>query len=298
MLDNIVLVVYNTVSLHHTFTNPEPKTVEKSRLNIVGLYIVLSATMASAWMIVMVSIERLTAVMFPCHVKIIFTKTKTLIVAICFVIFSFGLNTYCFLIKPQPWHAYPRPEIHTTFFSFIPSFIIMICNGMLLIILVRRKRHGFPTIENKGIHIMLAVNSMAFLLLTLAYPVYELSTSERKNSQRIRSFLVLMNGINYMVNFLLYGISGSLFRQELKMMFCGKCLKKQHIFSVEDDAECTDDDESKTQNPSPSSGLEEGQSSSSVELEEIGNGKEGYDNQGYIESSEKLNHHMIVMTSQ
>lgn len=226
-LDISLLLVFNIATAEAYIRRPRPGTVADHRFHPVAQWFTTSLATASAWMIVAVSSERVTAVFSPLYVKIIFTKKRAIITAVISIPVFFGMNIPTLILEPVPHGVFPLPEYFAVIYSLIPSSIIVVCNALLLWKMRARKMAGNRPEEYRGITLMLIVTSLGFVLLTLPYPLYELTDQNLRSGARIANILILVTGVNHMINFVFYGISGTTFRRELKLMLCRKCIKEK-----------------------------------------------------------------------
>lgn len=224
VLDNCVIIVYNVVSVYHSFTTPDVVTVEMGQLPRIGTWFIVSLATSSAWTLVLVSLERVSAVCIPFHVRFIFTKKRAIVTGLCVIPLSFVANLSELLLEPRKGDAWARPEVFAIIYSGIPSLVLITTSAIVLTAMHRRRELLRNRAENRGLSIMLIVSCAVFVVLTIAFPIYEVCTKKLENEQSVRSILIMITGLNHAVNFIFYGLSGTLFRQELKIMLCARCM--------------------------------------------------------------------------
>ncbi|CAH1800935.1 unnamed protein product [Owenia fusiformis] len=215
-------------------------------------------TSLSAWMLVCVTIDRVIIVYLPLKAKSICTKNKTIIVICLVTLFTVGLNLHwifsvgerlymgelytCankeafedFIITYWPW-------IDAAFASFIPFTILVICNILIVVKLlkagIRRNKQMNASNSNmndavKSMTIMLVVISLLFICFTapivvdiaifnLNYDQQLTTTLAEDAHDELRWAIVnMLVYLNSAMNFFMYCLSGKKFRESLKDLFC------------------------------------------------------------------------------
>lgn len=227
-MDIILILVFDVNIIHTYILYPDPSSLAEVRFNPVGQWVLISCATSSAWTIVAVSIERSIAVCLPLKVKIICTKRNAFITCLCLYITLFIINTPTIVVKPGPHDVLPLPLYFSILYSVVPSSIIMVCNVILIYKVHNRHGSSKKDVQNRGITIMLIVNSIGFVGCTLPYSIFHLMGHKITDEIRIVRLLKILeslSALNHSVNFIFYGLSGSLFRRELRKLLCGKCSK-------------------------------------------------------------------------
>ena len=214
----------------------------------IWAYLSWAPACASAWLIVAIAIERLLAVAKPFRVKTFCSCAAAylwavLIVALAFIVKSHTFVTYslhehdgqttCYFME----HKYESllPFCWMLTYSVIPSGIILTCNitTMRKIRQVHRKRlalthHVTAPIATRtrrmtGMLLLVSLTFIAVSLpLTFTWWLMSLFNIDRcPVSEKILQVFRIIHLLNHSINFLLYVVSGSLFRNELKKL-CGK----------------------------------------------------------------------------
>lgn len=218
----------------------------------------------SAWILVMISIERVVGVIFPYKHDIIFTKRKAMYYIIVLTIICGGKNIVLILevtyvtYDEETWSCVYQliPAnywINICFYSFLPFVAILFCNvGILIGVTVSMYKmranisRGSHNPKLSSITSILLAISFTFLVCSATYcvpPMYQhffLGTpaflTDYQMAMRFRSMyfvnifvalgLVTMP-LNSAVNFYIYIMTGSLFRKELLLFFKGLCKQKE-----------------------------------------------------------------------
>lgn len=225
VIDIFVLLIQNVAELELKLTTSKYVSLEDYQYNQVITYFLLCFATSSAWIIVIISIERAIAMTCPLRVKLLFTKKRAFLFSLFTYILMLILYIPMLILKRKIYESFPLPGYYAAMYTMIPSVVIAVCNGVAMWKLCQRPSLGNLPVENRGTTIMLTVNSIAFVVLTLPYPLYRIADKRTKRNNDIGDILLLCNGLNHMLNFVFYGISGSLFRKELKGLLCGRFYK-------------------------------------------------------------------------
>ena len=140
---------------------------------------------------------------------------------------------------PDNFFVHIFPVLHTTFVSIIPFSLLIVCNTLIIIKLIRTKTVRQRSLhvqsqdsQTTGITVTLLVVSFAFIILCLPNALF---LNIIRYLQPVpgthffaKCFLFfnvagVMLVLNHTVNFLLYCITGAKFRNELLLML--KCSK-------------------------------------------------------------------------
>jgi hypothetical protein len=204
----------------------------------------------SAWILTIITIERVVCVYNPMRVKEIFSLRRTIMACIIVTILLFGINLQ-FIWTLDTYYAEeygmvvcdaPQPLLDKGIWSIIspidlivasavPFAIILPGNVIIIVSIIRRAtwRRNTSSTDSKvsSTTIMLTVNSIAFILLTapavieltwLGYGTLDLETDHTANFL-FYFFHVLFN-LNSCLNFVLYSASSSKFRRALMLLVC------------------------------------------------------------------------------
>ena len=210
----------------------------------------------AAWILVLVTLQRLYSVIFPLRAASVCTIKNGRIAVSTIVIFFIVLHLHFFwtvgkvpkgcgkfsckelpefkffITKVWPW-------IDMAFLTIIPFIILITSNTLILFKLIRAQRRRTcsmnvniesQSIDERKMTVMLLTVSFGFLILTCPMTVFYIGLEYwRKslhftNSQMfmMRSVFLLMYNLNSAVNFLLYSACGQVFRRELRALCCGK----------------------------------------------------------------------------
>ncbi len=212
-----------------------------------------------AWLLVVLTGERVVAIVKPLEVSIIVTRSKVKVIMTLMVAFfliwdgevslSSGLvnqsnnfNRTIILCRRVNHYNLP-PKIFSLvemlllgllMGSFLPFAIILTLNAILSIQLYRMKRAQADLVtsqneaqnETQKITVMVMAASLGFVLMTSPVVIYLMFGNRDKNDP-IAMILSLIYQMNPAANFYIYFLSGSLFRHEVKKLFSTSCRLKQ-----------------------------------------------------------------------
>lgn len=232
-VDITLQFVYTTCSMITVLVeNPNPETVADGRLHPIGQWICVSLAILSAWIIMALSIERVIAILFPLRVKELCTKQRAVFVCTSLIPCIFLMNIHVLILERNPYSYFPLPGYFTLMYSSLPSLIITTCNAILIWGICQRPVLGHYVMEHRGVTIMMVVNSVGFVALTAPYSIFLLMThyfEDPVQFVRVLRILASLCALNHCINFLFYGISGSLFRKELRQMLSCFCKPENQL---------------------------------------------------------------------
>ncbi|CAH1789963.1 unnamed protein product [Owenia fusiformis] len=244
----------------------------------IHTFLVYMFTDISAWMLVCVSLERVTMVYWPIRVKTIFSPCRIMVSIITMVALLCVVNIqwlFTLVVREtipgemmslvheslqiedaqteeeivciykegtENFRSYYWPWIDACIASFIPFTILIICNALIVAKLSKSKkfrkestneRRGKNNNATRSITIMLIVTSFMFLILTAPFVIYLIiwqkdtkngyaSMTELIHSELMTSIFDMFIYCNSAINFILYCLSGKMFREALAELFCGK----------------------------------------------------------------------------
>ena len=223
----------------------------------VLLYIVQSSGTMSSWMIVLISIERFMAISYPLKVHIYFSMKRSCILILCLGVLICVVKVYRFFFASiamsydLPICMITRPnERSNIFFSIldgllyclIPFCLISILNVMIVKKLksikafrARSQVHSqSSTHRDRSLVPMMLALSLVFAVTTFPVNVllitslilednaYELN----KSYNWVFVLTIGLANLNHIVNFFLYCITGSVFRNAFLSLF--KCKNNHH----------------------------------------------------------------------
>ncbi|CAH1802478.1 unnamed protein product [Owenia fusiformis] len=221
----------------------------------------------SAWMLVCVTVDRVILVYLPLKAKSICTKRKT-IISICIVtlfimgvnchwLFTVGKRVFLYMGKEYPVNCYYQegfeefhqrywPWIDAAIASLIPFAVLIICNILISLQLLRagRMRKKQMNVSNskqddtmRSMTIMLVTISFVFLCLTSPVVVELIrkltlrlnpekqapqTLAEEAHEVLVFTIVNMLMYLNSAVNFFMYCVGGRKFRDSLRELFCGK----------------------------------------------------------------------------
>ena len=201
----------------------------------------------AVWVLVIMTIERLVGVLWPHHVRTIFTCHRVRISVFVMAIFIAAVNIPSLWVATvdngnmsiQPCKAANQllaydiwPWIDLTIYSLLPFLIMMSCAVVIIITVYRRQRmfsrrgsiNDTRGSQVKTLTVTLLIVVFVFLLLTSPFVIY--ATTLRSLYGKVNVDFTLfffvascLRYVNNSVNFVLYCISGTSFRIELMALF-------------------------------------------------------------------------------
>ena len=212
----------------------------------------------SVWILVAVTFQRLVSVRFPLQAKTIATRKVAKMSILVFFILLSVVNSHFFWtldVKSMVVGNITRKECtvsdmeHMDFlvtawpwvdfcvFSFVPFLLLLVSNSAIIYQIVvnspnrTRMASGNVDFNVSGMTTMLVAISIVFLLLTSPVVIYFIGRPYwiQTNDQRVHAQLWLFGVISHLlqytnnaVNFILYCVTGPVFRRELAACFNGK----------------------------------------------------------------------------
>ena len=213
----------------------------------IQIYLRYTLPDCAVWVLVIMTIERLIGVLWPHHVRTIFTRLRIRISVVIMVLIIGAVNI------PSLWVAtnddgnmsvYPCkaanqllayeiwPWVDLTIYSFLPFLIMMSCALVIINTIYRRQKmlsrrgsiNGNRGSQVKTLTATLLIVVFVFLLLTSPFVIYATTLKSlygKVNVDFVLFFFVasFLRYVNNSVNFVLYCISGTTFRTELMALF-------------------------------------------------------------------------------
>ena len=209
----------------------------------ISFFLLYFGSHLSSWTLVLVAIERLISVAWPLR-AFEYCSRRRLVMAWIVLVFCLSfMNMHIFwtgnVIQLEPQH-YPACAFEAKYFHFAytifplvdmcimaSTFIVLfICNILIIIILTKAKRRRSSDMHSsgnqgqhdhvKGITTMLLTVCVFYMLTTTPLNIYLLHANVAPGVDKlISTILSLLYCTNNSVNFCLYVLSGSRFRQTL-----------------------------------------------------------------------------------
>ena len=236
----------------------------------VHVFLTYFSLMFSSWLLVLITSERSFSVMSPHRAKVVCDRRKTLIViAITAVLllllnghFLYGMiivthndTNYCYYMHDGYKDFITNAWIWIDFFVTFAIPFLLIAAGNALIIF-RMKRHdrkrqhlvvarqnsdSGPEQQTNSITHLLILLSIIFIICSgpssvinvmLSYLLKAGDERQDLNLLFVRQMAFLFSGLNATLNFFLYILSGSKFRDEVKVLFCFRWTKSLSVNSL------------------------------------------------------------------
>ena len=218
-----------------------------------GRFTIYGLQQFDSWVLVNVALERVCAVFLPHKVKDIFTKKFATVSLIIQGLVIIAINNHFFYTYDLVYHAgefqfcdiqlpahasfidYIWPWIDFCLISLIPFTIIISSNVAIVCRLLRsrykrRHLHVNSQVKMTSMTAVLITVSLMFLVTTAPLRIFTITLNmnqhktanvyQKATLSLVSAILNMILYINYSVNFLLYCVSGTRFREELKAMCC------------------------------------------------------------------------------
>ena len=226
----------------------------------VLMYIVQSSGTMSSWMVVLISIERFTAISYPLKVHIYFSMKRSCILILCLVVFICVVKVYrlfsasievrydipiCLVSRPHERSNVIFSILDGLLYCLIPFCLITILNVMILKRLKSKKafrarsqvhsqsssHRDRPLVPMMlAVSLVFAVTTFPFTLLLTTSLILELNGIEwNENNNWVFVLAIGLSNLNHIMNFFFYCITGSVFRTEFFSLF--KCKNNQHLLN-------------------------------------------------------------------
>lgn len=211
------------------------------------LFLLYTSMDFSSWILVSVTIERFIGIYYPLHSKTLFTTRHARVILVVLLVVIVGVNFHffwtngltedgCGSLNDEYYYfdEYIFTWIDFVVLSVVPFTIMSVCNVFIIVTLrnlesrQRKLMRGLlnksPTIKSMSTTHMLIAVSVVFLLTTLPPSVYLIVEgfilpTENAHPQikahmtLTRSVVMLIQYVNYSVNFYLYYARGTKFRK-------------------------------------------------------------------------------------
>ncbi len=223
-------------------------------------YFVTWFSFVSTWCIAIITLERYTAVSKPYLMKIWFSRSRITIIAVLIFFIGGGLMAPRILAQKLVWFPVgenqtakacisPNTDLSNNIKlciivvqSVLPIFIVCITNILIIRALhkaIKRRNEMQATGNARGmsshdhhnqrITVMLLFVSIFFLLTMTPLAVYLIAHNKWfkinpkfafSNANPVWKTITLCVSLNHSCNFILYVLTGSVFRTQLKQIFC------------------------------------------------------------------------------
>ena len=193
----------------------------------------------SAWVLVLMSIERFFSIVYPIKAKVIATPLRAKQMCLVLALILALINMYHFsnqsvhywdglpFCLPRPQHAYMMkyiwPIVDAIIYSYLPSALMFTFNGIVMYHMWSSKNTSNAVTINKSfprVTRMLLIVSVFFICSTLPVETMFIirNRSESYNVLLYACLDVLMV-MNHSINFYIYCFSAKKFRRDLLTMF-------------------------------------------------------------------------------
>ena len=232
----------------------------------------------SVWLLTAFTIDRFIAVCFPLHKKHLCTHKRIRIITVIILVIGVLVNLHLFwtvgieyeykngnaTIKDKCGHPSPaikyfsrniRPWMVLVYYNILPFSIILFCNIAIIRIIMRmrsrdvgKKQVDVKKGKQQFSNLTAMAVSISFALLLLTTPgiiIYSVKPKIQKDgySQAVYSLVKAIGDLlmytNHSINFYLYCLTGTKFRQELKSMFRRRRTKREYLRRAEENNSTT-----------------------------------------------------------
>ena len=198
----------------------------------------------SAWILVCISLERTIPLYLPFKAKFICTKRNAKTVLCVLFIGMTGINGHLFFsheLKGSQcvwsdkvgmyFFENVWPWLDAVVSSYFPSLLMIICNSMIIYKLRAEKnakssKTGSSAISKNSLQATLILLGVSALFIFTTVPMTAYLVIVRafkfKFSQPVYDILDMIFFLNFSCNIFFYSYSGSLFREEVKKLFCSQ----------------------------------------------------------------------------
>ncbi|XP_045187555.2 growth hormone secretagogue receptor type 1-like [Mercenaria mercenaria] len=235
------------------------------------LYLSQTCYQFSAWILVALTIERLLSVVVPHKLRDIVTTKRVNIYITILVILAFGINSHLIFgtghDEGESNKCWYESDSYESFYNIawtwielfiefaIPFVIILFSNVILLYKLSKRQKilsqtKGLNTGRNQRLTLMVVMLCIVFCVSMSPYVLCKLfweswadnlhqlwCVDKEEYDEKVDQYtwiVAITNAVSYInpsINFILYVISGSRFRGELKALFLCKQAGNKNVFS-------------------------------------------------------------------
>ena len=236
----------------------------------IHVFFTYFSLMFSSWLLVLITLERAYSVTSPHRAKVVCDRRKTLIVIAILALLLLCLNghflygmviktnkgqNFCFYIYDEYKDFISNAWIWIDFFvTFTVPFVLIAAGNALIIfqmkrhekkrqhlVVVRQNSDSGPEQNANSITRLLILLSIIFVICSGPSSVinvmlsYLLKTGDDRqdlNLLFVRQMAFLFSGLNATLNFFLYILSGSKFREDVKDLFCFRWTKTINASSL------------------------------------------------------------------
>ena len=222
----------------------------------LGIFIQSATNILSSWLLVLISLERMVAVYFPLKVHMYCSLKKTYAMSFFTMIFAFSSCLYCFFtcsvraVHDVPFCFSTGYEIWNDlifqiafwflYFS-IPCLIMVVLNVSIICKIrsqdafrIRSQGPNKRSKSNKTTSMVAMLLAVCFIFCVTILPsstsgvfFYICQVLDRQfcftPDPWIGQLARILDGINHFINFFLYCLTGSVFREALCKMFSRRC---------------------------------------------------------------------------
>ncbi|XP_029636247.1 uncharacterized protein LOC115211734 [Octopus sinensis] len=113
--------------------------------------------------------------------------------------------------------------VNSVFYSYLPSLILITSTVAIIITLCRRPKSWSTLKNNNNIFLVLAINIMYLICSLPPSVVFPLFETEVAKDLTVKNMMAILSNFDNAFHFVLYMLSGRLFREELKKLVRRRC---------------------------------------------------------------------------
>ena len=262
--DNIVLVLLPFNKEYITrWVGFDLRSVEQLSCTLLS-WLMKVSKITSSWFVVLISLERFIAVWFPLKARSLITKTSVYIsIGLTYVIVGGFCGIWSYFtdkiidgkcIASQSSDDNQMLEkllamIGGMMYAFMPIFLIFVLNALTVSKIIHHQRqreelgeHQQVKSDTSKITATLLSITIAFLILVVPvclirfFPLFFMNAFDgstvENNKEILQGVLLVLEALNHSVNFYLYSMCSSVFRNEVRNIFtCSKTSKNSYMTS-------------------------------------------------------------------
>ena len=224
----------------------------------VSMYIITVSRAMSAWVLVVLTVERLLVMSIPHLAKQFTSQKRALISTLVIIVIVGAIYSYRLLmfdLHPYGKNCYWKKEVEEKkiniilamfdflFYIIIPCSVMATCNSALIFILYySREVRQRGEADHRSIAVTIISLTTAFIVLSSPKGVNNiiyLSGVRLTNPDYLYTVLYSLDLLNHAMNCILYSITGPAFRQEIKSMWSCCRRKNNEISSQQKETKST-----------------------------------------------------------
>ena len=218
-------------------------------------YFLLVSRAISAWVIVVLTVERFLATSIPHISMALNTRRRSACSTAVVTGIVLAVYGYTFYVYDDAYGVcYWTEEIillnqhlllnmfDFLFYSFTPATILATCNSMFIFMMfysriLRKETANSCGLDTRSVFIIVITTSVAFIVLTMPMTIFQIvyTAGMKPKNKDLYPVLYALDLLNHAINFLLYCFSGPAFRKECRLLFRCRPKRRPRITIITDD---------------------------------------------------------------